>query len=603
MLASFIKARFPDRHGAIPLIHRLLSEQASVHWKLYAIAFVLMGIAAACTAAIAYFFGKVINQAYIYHDFAGIAAVGAIIFVVFAIKGVSTYGQAVLLSRIGNRIIAENQRRMFDKLLNENIGFFADRHSSEFISRLSNGAASASIVINRLITAVGSDFFSLIGLFAVMVYQDPVLSLVGLIVAPPALLGLRKLVRRIRIIAHSQFFGGTRILETLQETLQGIRLVKAFTLEDEMRRRIDASITDVELQSNKMARIANRASPLMEMLGGFAISLAVVYCGYRVIETGAAPGEFFSFIAAFLLAYEPAKRLARLNLDLNSGMVGARMLFEILDSPATEPIDDGKPPIAVTGARVEFANVIFSYRENEPVIRGLSFVAEPGKLTALVGPSGGGKSTVFNLILQFYDVGGGAITIDGQNIAAVSRHSLRRQIAYVGQHVHLFRGTVRENIALGKLAATDEDIIAAATAAHAHDFIMGFPAGYDAQVGEHGMQLSGGQRQRIAIARALIKNSPLILLDEATAALDSESERFVQEAIAELCKNRTTIVIAHRLSTIMHADRIIVIEAGGIVESGRHEELLRKGGRYASFYRLQLQEQAPARPAAAAAAS
>jgi ATP-binding cassette subfamily B protein len=215
-------------------------------------------------------------------------------------------------------------------------------------------------------------------------------------------------------------------------------------------------------------------------------------------------------------------------------------------------------------------------------------------VTALVGPSGGGKSTVLNLLLRFYDVADGTITIDGQNIANVSRRSLRGQIAYVGQTVHLFRGTVRENIRYGRLGATEAEIVAAAKAAHAHDFIMSFPAGYDTPVGEHGHQLSGGQRQRIEIARALIKNAPIILLDEATAALDSESERHVQDAIAELCKGRTTLVIAHRLATIMHSDRILVIENGAVAETGRHDELLRKGGRYASFHRLQLQEQAPA---------
>ncbi len=250
-----------------------------------------------------------------------------------------------------------------------------------------------------------------------------------------------------------------------------------------------------------------------------------------MIETGATPGQFFSFLAAFLLAYEPAKRLARLNLDLNNSLVGVRMLYEVIDSPAGEPNDDDKPPLKLTAARLEFDDVHFAYRADTPVLRGMSFVAERGKVTALVGASGGGKSTVLNLILRFYDVDSGRILIDGQNIAAVSRRSLRQHIAYVGQIVHLFRGTIRDNIALGKLGASEAEIVAAAKAAHAHDFIVGFPAGYDTPVGEHGLQLSGGQRQRIAIARALIKDAPIILLDEATAALDSESERHVQEAV------------------------------------------------------------------------
>src|SRR5205823_11022473 len=245
-------------------------------------------------------------------------------------------------------------------------------------------------------------------------------------------------------------------------------------------------------------------------------------------------------------ATEPAKRLARLNIDLNSQLVGARMLLEVVDSPASELSDDDKPALKLNEARIELRDVSFSYRAGEPVLRGMSFTAEPGKVTALVGPSGGGKSTVLNLLLRFYEAAGGAITIDGQNIAGVSRKSLRRQIAYVGQTVHLFRGSVRDNIRYGKLDASEGEIIAAAKAAHAHDFIMAFPQGYDTPVGEHGMQLSGGERQRVAIARALIKDAAIILLDEATAALESESEHHVQEAVAELCRGRTTTVIAHR---------------------------------------------------------
>jgi ABC-type multidrug transport system fused ATPase/permease subunit len=306
-----------------------------------------------------------------------------------------------------------------------------------------------------------------------------------------------------------------------------------------------------------------------------------------VVVLGATPGQFFSFMTAFLMATEPAKRLARLNIDLNSQLVGARMLLEVVDSPASEPADNDKPALKLSNARVEFRDVTFSYRPNEPVLNGMSFIAEPGKTTALVGPSGGGKSTVLALLLRLYEVNDGAILIDGQAILGVSRHSLRRQTGYVGQDVYLFRDTIGANIGFGKPGAAQDEIVAAAKAACAHDFIMGFPLGYDTPVGEHGTQLSGGQRQRVAVARALIKNAPIILLDEATAALDSESEKAVQEAIEHLCQNRTTIVIAHRLHTIMHADAILVVEGGEIVERGQHDDLLRRGGRYASFFRLQ----------------
>ena len=552
----------------------------------------MMAIIACCTALSAYLLGTMINAAYVNKNYHQIVALGVLAMAIFVVKALATYGSAVWLSWIGNRIVADNQERMFDKLLQEDIGYFADRHSSEFIVRLSTGAASVSQTINLLITAVGRDLMSLIGLTFVMVYQDPIMSIAGLIVAPPALILLRGMVRRVRGIARTQITGGTRIIETMQEALQGLRMVKAFGLEDEMRRRLAVNVVSVESESNKMARVANRAAPMMEIFAGFTVALAIMYGGYRVIYTGATPGEFFSFLAAFLLAYEPAKRLARLNLDLNNTLVGVRILYEVIDSPAGEPLDDDKPPLALTAARLEFDDVRFSYQPGTPVLRGVSFIAERGSVMALVGASGGGKSTVLNLILRFYDIDSGRILIDGQNIAEVSLRSLRQEVAYVGQIVHMFRGTIRDNIALGKLGASEAEIVAAAKAAHAHDFIISFPLGYDTPVGEHGLQLSGGQRQRIAIARALIKDAPIILLDEATASLDSESERVVQEAVGELCRGRTTLVVAHRLSTIMHADCILVVEDGLIVESGRHEELLRKGGRYASFYRLQLKEQA-----------
>jgi ATP-binding cassette subfamily B protein len=581
------------RYGATALIRRLLLEQGLTHWRKYALAFTLMAVAAGCTAFSAYLIGNVINEAYVSKNLAGIVTLGGITALLFAAKGVATYGHSVLMSRIGNRIIANNQRALFSKLLNEGLGFFSDRHSTEFIARLSMGASAATQVINLLITSLGRDLLSLIGLVAVMVVQDPIMSFFSFVVAPPAFFVLRKLIRRIYKIARSQFHGNERVLETLQETLQGIRIVKAFTLEEIMRQRFDSHVAAVEQEANKMARVSNRASPLMETLGGCAIAMAITYGGYRVIDTGATPGQFFSFITAFLLAYEPAKRLARLNIELNGALVGVRILFEVLDTPPSEPSDIGKPDLHVETARLDFEDVRFSYREGEPILRGLSFTAMPGRLTALVGPSGGGKSTAFNLIMRFYDAEAGRIVIDGQDIAQVSRRSLRQHIAYVGQDVFLFRGTVRENIAFGRPGASENEIVAAAKAAYAHDFIMSFPRGYDTPVGEHGLQLSGGQRQRISIARALVKNAPIILLDEATAALDSESERQVREAMDHLCEGRTTLAIAHRLHTVAHADRIYVLEQGRAVESGRHDELLRQGGRYASFYRLQLEQQEP----------
>ncbi len=582
-----------DPYGAAILIRRLIVEQGALYWRRYLMAFALMAVSAATTAGSAYLLGKVINQAYVDKNVRGIAILSGITVLIFIIKGAATYGHQVILSQISNAILANNQRRLFAKLMTESVAFYSQRHSSEFLARLTAGANAVTQVLSLLINAVGRDLLSLIGLIIVMVTQDPYMALFGFMVAPPAMLVLRKLVKRIKGLAHNQFTGTTDIMETMQESLQGIRTVKAFTLEQEMRDRIDVSISEVERTANKMARVSNRSSPLMETLGGLAVAGALMYGGYRVVVSGATPGEFFSFLTAFLLAYEPAKRLARLNIELNSYLIGARKLLEIVDSPATEPNDDDKPALRLTDARVQLRDVSFAYRPDEPVLNRMSFVAEPGKVTALVGPSGGGKSTVLALLLRFYEVTSGAILIDGQSISDVSRHSLRHQTAYVGQDVYLFRDTVRANIAFGKQGASEDEIIAAAKAACAHDFIMGFPQGYDTPVGEHGTQLSGGQRQRIAVARALVKNAPVILLDEATAALDSESEQQVQEAIEHLCQNRTNIVFAHRLHTIIDADAILVVESGEIVEHGRHDDLLRRGGRYASFFRLQHRDAGP----------
>ena len=586
-MAQFPKKITDDPYGAAILIRRLIMEQGITYWRRYLMAFGLMAIAAGSTAGATYVLGQVINQAYVDKNIPGIAMFAGITVVLLFIKGVATYGHMVILNKISNAILASNQRQLFAKLMSESIGFFSQRHSSEFLARLTAGAKSITDVLNMLVNAIGRDFLMLISMLAVMVWQDPLMSFIGLVAVPPAMLMLRKLVKRIKGLAYNQFTGTADIMETMQESLQGIRTVKAFTLEDAMQQRIDEHIATVENNANKMARVANRSNPLMEMLGGFAVAGCLMYGGYSVVALGSTPGQFFTFLTAFLMATEPAKRLARLNIDLNSQLVGARMLLEVVDSPASEQADDDKPALKLSDARIELRDVNFAYRPGEPVLNRMSFTAEPGKVTALVGPSGGGKSTVLALLLRFFETREGDILIDGQSILSVSRRSLRQQTAYVGQDVYLFRDTIRANIAFGKGGATEAEIIDAATAACAHDFIMSFPLGYDTPVGEHGAQLSGGQRQRIAVARALIKNAPIILLDEATAALDSESEKQVQEAIEHLCQGRTTIVIAHRLHTIMHADAILVVEGGEIVERGRHEELLRRGGRYASFFRLQ----------------
>jgi ABC-type multidrug transport system fused ATPase/permease subunit len=590
MFESIKRKAFADPYSAPSLIRRLLVEHAVGQWRAYAFVVALMIVMAACTAVAAYLIGHAVNDAYVSRNITAVASVCVGIIVISTVRGLASYGQAVEMGRISNRIVATNQRRLFEKVLRQGLGFFADRHSSEFSARITWGARAASDTLSLLIMTFGRDAMQLVGLWSVMISQSPSLSLMAVGVAPPALIIGRRAVKRVRAIVRYEFGASANILEALQETVQGYKIVEAFNLQSLMRDRINFNVDQIEQASNKLARATNFTGPTMEALGGIMVALVLLLGGYRVVVLNAPPGEYFSFITAFLLAYEPTKRLMRLNIDLNSSLVGVRILFEFLDLPA-RPDDGNKPDLQVETGRLEFCDVEFGYRANTPVLRGVCFSANPGCVTALVGPSGGGKSTIFNLLLRFYDDYRGSITIDGAEISNVSRRSLRDHLAFVGQDAFLFRGSIRENIALGSPDATEDEVIAAAKAAYADDFISQFPSGYDTQVGEHGMQLSGGQRQRVSVARALIRKSSIILLDEPTSFLDSETERYVNLAISTLFSGRTRLIIAHRLHTIINAGKIYVVEDGRIVEGWEHKFLLEQGTRYAHFFNLQFANQ------------
>ncbi|MDQ0470873.1 ABC transporter ATP-binding protein [Labrys wisconsinensis] len=583
--------------SALALLSRMIREEGRRHVPSYAFAFVCMGVTAAATGLSAYLMRDVINQLFVDRNQSAIIWLGVAVVAIYLAKGLGSYGQDTTMARIGNRIIAGVQTRMFEHLLRQDLGFFTGTHSTQLIAQNSFIAVSARNSLNLVVTSIGRDLMSLIALTTVMVVQDPLLSLAALVIMPPAVLGARYLTRRVRGVAQRQYEGSAQIVAALQETAQGVRVVKSFGLEEVMLQRMGSAIAHFQRAANKIAELASRSSPLMETLGGMAVAVVIIYSGWRVIAGGQTPGAFFSFLTALLLAYEPAKRLAKFNVDLNAALAGVRMYFDFLDSPTAEgPAEAAKPPLAVSAGRIAFEDVTFGYRADEPVLRGVSFVAEAGRTTALVGQSGGGKSTIMNMIPRFYDPDGGRVAIDGQDVSAVSLPSLRGAIAYVGQDVFLFAGTIRENIAFGHLGASEEDVVAAAKAAHAHDFILGFELGYDTPVGERGLQLSGGQRARITIARAVLRHAPIVLLDEATAALDSESEVAVQTALDELSTGRTTIVIAHRLQTVQRADRICVVEGGRVVEEGRHEELLARRGRYFHLHAMQFRDEGERRP-------
>jgi ATP-binding cassette subfamily B protein len=581
------RLRSPLSSPSNATLRRLLTDQGAKHWKGYIFAFAMMGLIALTTSLSAWIIGQIVNKIFVGRDLNAVWEITAAIVVIYTVKGLATYGQQVVLSRVGNSIVADVQRRIFDQMLRMKVSYYSRSHSSEFIARQAFIAQSASNVLNLLITTLSRDALTIVGLVIVMVSQDPLLSLFALMFVPIAAIGVRKIGIRVRKIMASEFQGAMQMMESLQETAQGIRIVKAFTLEDFMRARQDKAITGFQAAANKLARVSSRTSPIMESLGGFAIAAVVLYSGFTVIIRGNPPGSLFSFITSVIMLYEPMKRVARLHVDLSSQLFGVGMLYDFLDERDYEDDQPQAPELEVTEGKIEFRNVVFGYRRGETVLHGISFVAEAGKTTALVGRSGGGKSTVMSLILRLYEVGSGQILCDGQDIGTLSLASLRRQIAYVAQENFLFKGSVRDNIVMGRPGASEDEIVAAAKAAYAHDFIMGFERGYDSPCGEHGMQLSGGQRQRIAIARAFLKDAPIILLDEATSALDSESEQAIQKALRTLCEGRTTIVIAHRLSTVAQADEICVLDRGRIVERGRHGELLAQGRTYSHIAQTQ----------------
>ena len=577
------------------LLRRLLLDQGAKHWKGYAFAFAMMALIAVTTSLSAWIIGRIVDKIFVGHNLKAVWEITAAIVAIYTVKGLATYGQQVVLSRVANSIVANIQKRIFDQMLRMKVSYYSRSHSSEFIARQAFIAQSASSVLNLLITTFARDALTIVGLVVVMVSQDPLLSLFALMFLPLAAVGVRKIGIRVRKIMASEFQGAMQMMELLQETAQGIRIVKAFTLESFMRDRQASAIEGFQRAANKLARVSSRTSPIMESLGGFAIAVVVLYSGYTVIIRGNSPGSLFSFITSVIMLYEPLKRVARLHVDLSSSLFGVGMLYDFLDAGDLEEDPPNASELEVTAGRIEFRDVVFGYRPEERVLHSISFVAEAGKTTALVGRSGGGKSTIMNLMLRLYEIESGQILFDGVDTATVTLKSLRRQIAYVSQENFLFKGSARDNIALGRPGASDEEIVAAAKAAYAHDFIMGFERGYDTPCGEHGMQLSGGQRQRIAIARAFLKDAPIILLDEATSALDSESEQAIQKALHTLCEGRTTIVIAHRLSTVAQADEICVIDRGRIVERGRHGELLAQGQTYSHIAQTQFPHDAASR--------
>ena len=569
------------------LIARLLREYARPHLRLFLLAFAAMALEAGMTGALAKLIEPVLDEIFVAKNGAMLMPVAIGVLVVFAAKALAGYAQSMFLGKIGNAAVAAMQKNVFAHLIRSDLAFFHAHPAGRLVSYFISDIRSLQAAVANTMISLGKDSLTLIVLIGVMFWQDWRLALIAFFVFPMAIYPISRLGRRMRkIVGASQNEIG-EMASLLGQAFQGIRQVKADQREDFEGERTGAVADRLCVLNNKGNKVRAAASPMMEALGGLAIVAVILYGGQQVIAGTKTTGNFFSFITAFLMAYEPVKRLSRLNTQLQEGIAICERVYGLLDTPITIREPQNAAPLRISGGSVAFEDVRFRYGDGTEALKGLSFTIPAGQKVALVGTSGGGKSTIVNLIPRFHDLSGGTIQIDGQNIAGVTLESLRRNVALVSQDVVLFDDTVAANIAYSRPDATEAEIIAAAQAAAAHEFITALPNGYETQIGAQGVKLSGGQRQRLSIARALLKDAPILLLDEATSALDTESERRIQDALVRLMQGRTTLVVAHRLSTIQDADCIHVIAAGRIVESGRHAELLALDGDYARLYRMQ----------------
>jgi subfamily B ATP-binding cassette protein MsbA len=570
-------------------VFKRLLKLAKPHAVKFGAAMFCMLVVGATTSVLAFLVKPVLDEIFLKRNATMLRWIPLAVIGIYLTKGTCSYIQTVLMNFIGQRVVADLRVTLYRKIQTQSLAFFTKNPTGTLMSRITNDVGFIQGAVSEAVTSLLKDSFTLICLVVVIFYRDWQLAIIAVFVFPLAVYPIAKFGQRMRqIAARTQVTLGS-LSTLLQETISGTRIVKAFSMEEYENRRFSGENERLFRLNLKAASITAVSSPFMEFLGGLGISAIIFYGGYQVIHGISTPGTFFSFLTALIMLYEPVKRLTNVNNTIQQGIAGAERVFGIIDLVPEIRNNRNALPLPRISEGIHIRNVTFRYEET-PVLKDINLEIRAGEVVAFVGMSGGGKTTLVNLIPRFYDVTEGAILIDESDIREVTIESLRGQIAIVTQQTILFNDTVRNNIAYGDIARTEEEIIAAAKAANAHAFIMRLPAGYDTLIGEHGTKLSGGERQRISIARALLKDAPILILDEATSSLDSEAEIEVQDALENLMKGRTTLVIAHRLSTIRNVDRIIVLVNGEIREEGTHECLLSRQGEYCRLYNLQFKE-------------
>jgi subfamily B ATP-binding cassette protein MsbA len=563
-------------------------ELVKPHWWRLLLASVFMGLVAACTSAVAYLIKPLLDEVFIHRDLAMLKLIPGGVLAIYVFKGVFFFGQQYLMTFVGMTIIHELRVNLYAHMQYLSLSFFHKHPSGTLLSRIINDVNQVQAAVTTVVTGTILDFFTAVGLLFVVFYRDWKLALIGSFVLPFTVGPLYYFGRRLRKLATSGQEIMADMTNVCTETFQGERIVKAFNQEGFETERFAKESRNVVQNLLRSVTLRSISSTLMEALGGVCVAGIIGYGGYEVIMGRSTPGSFISFMTALLLLYEPIKRMTRMNTSIQQGVAAADRVFDILD---LKPEVTDKPDaieLPLVSREIEFDHVTFGYKDEE-VLHDVNLRVRVGEVLAIVGTSGGGKTTLVNLIPRFYDVWTGAVRIDGHDLRDVTQKSLRNQIAVVSQRVTLFNDTVRNNILYGRPDASEDDVAAAAKASFAHDFITKMPQGYDTVIGERGVLLSGGERQRLAMARALIKNAPILILDEATSSLDTESELAVQRALENLMRGRTTFVIAHRLSTVRNADRIIAIVQGRIVEEGNHDQLMARNGEYRRLYEMQFQ--------------